>query len=103
MPSVTDTTVPCVRASAPISSVAIRLLMSSLISEGFSCMGLPRVVLLNAGWWPAVEWITRVSSAQPVGHGVELRLHRSVDHGIADGDARAANQRRLDFDAGLDL
>ena len=38
MPSDTDTTVPCVRTSAPVSRFWILLLMSSLISEGFNCM-----------------------------------------------------------------
>ena len=41
MPSVTDTTVPCVRICAPASRFWIRLLMSSQISEGLSCMTAP--------------------------------------------------------------
>ncbi len=38
MPSVTETTVPWVRTSAPVSRFWILVLMSSLISEGFNCM-----------------------------------------------------------------
>ena len=38
MPSVTETTVPWVRTSRAVSRFWIRDLISSLISEGFSCM-----------------------------------------------------------------
>jgi hypothetical protein len=41
MPSVTETTVPCVRTSAPVSRFWIFARMSSLISEGFSCIVTP--------------------------------------------------------------
>jgi F-type H+-transporting ATPase subunit alpha len=41
MPSVTDTTVPCVRICAPASMFWIRFLMSSEISEGLSCITAP--------------------------------------------------------------
>ena len=40
MPSVTDTTVPCVRTSAPMSRFWIVIWMSSLISDGFNCMDI---------------------------------------------------------------
>ena len=43
MPSVTETTVPCVRICAPASRFWIRLLISSLISEGLSCMAPKRL------------------------------------------------------------
>jgi len=41
MPSVTDTTVPWVRMRAPASRFWMRLLMSSEISDGLSCMNAP--------------------------------------------------------------
>src|SRR6185437_138760 len=85
MPSVTDTTVPCVRTSAPVSRFWMRALMISLISEGLSCM----VVFLWLG-------------AKLRAHRSELRLYRSVDHRVADGDARAADQARVDGDRRLD-
>ena len=42
MPSDSETTVPCVRTSAPVSRFWILLLISSLISDGFNCMFFPR-------------------------------------------------------------
>ena len=38
MPSVTETTVPSLRMSAETASPSMRLLISSEISAGFSCM-----------------------------------------------------------------
>src|SRR5512135_1640913 len=86
MPSVTDTTVPWVRTSAPMSRFWIRDLMISLISEGFSCM----MCSLSLG-------------AKLHRHGAELRLHRSVDHRVADRHARPADQLGVDGHGRLDL
>src|SRR5487761_2184803 len=86
MPSVTDTTVPWVRTSAPMSRFWMRALMISLISEGFSCM----MCSLSLG-------------AKLRRHRGELRLHRPVDHRVADRHARSADQLGVDADGHLDL
>src|SRR5579872_2099434 len=85
MPSVTDTTVPCVRTSAPVSRFWIRERMSSLISDGLSCM--------ERSW----------SGAKSRAHRRKLRLHRSVEHRVAYGNSRAADQVAIDGYARLDL
>ena len=56
MPSVSETTVPCVRFSAPTSRFWIRDLMSSPISAGFSCMTI-------SSWFP-VRPAANASSAR---------------------------------------
>src|SRR5205085_11964407 len=92
MPSVTEITVPCVRASTVPPRFWIRLLMSSLISEGLSCMdGLLGVLC------------SRALAGQGGGHGVEAPAHGRVDHLVADDDARTADQLRIDLDLRRDL
>src|SRR5689334_23363389 len=77
MPSVTDTTVPWVRTSAESARFWMRLLMSSLISEGLSCcmIAFPGLLVSQCG-----------------GHGRELAAHRAVYHFIADLHPHAADQ-----------
>src|SRR5438552_4508984 len=38
-----------------------------------------------------------------VRHRLKLALDRSIDHGVADHDLRAADERLIDADGGLDL
>src|SRR5437667_2376091 len=101
MPSLSDTTVPCVRTSAPVSRFWILLLMSSLISDGFNCM----IFLLRLPW--AVNGRARranwVSGSQMVRHRLQLAGHRAVDHRVADDDLGPADKRCVDADGGLDL
>src|SRR4051794_11948564 len=87
MPSETDTTVPCVRTSAPMSRFWIRVRMRSLISDGFNCM---MSVLVSR----ADDERRRRSalSAQVLRHRRELGLDRAVDDGVADDDACTADQ-----------
>src|SRR5690242_13558938 len=99
MPSVSDTTVPCVRTSAPVSRFRILLLMSSLISDGFNCMAFPS--RRDRGFLPP-DAADVGSGSQMVRHRLELALDRAVDHRIADGDPGPADQRAVDADGGLD-
>src|SRR5665213_1558480 len=100
MPSVTDTTVPCVRSCVPVSRFSILDLMSSLISDGFNCMVAScRMRLLDSR---ARFYSIRRSGGQFVRHHGKLALYGAVDHAIADGDARAADQRRVDTHLRLD-
>src|SRR5215510_7779078 len=84
MPSVTETTVPWVRICAPASRFWMRLLISSEISEGFSCMTAPLCLQC------------RLERA-------ELRARRAVDHFVADDHLHATDQRLVDADPGLHL
>src|SRR5512135_391182 len=86
MPSVTDTTVPSVRISAPVSSFWIRLLISSDISDGLSCMRIP--------------WLLNLQCAL---ERAELRAHGSVNNLVADHDTYAADQLLVQVHAGADL
>ena len=58
MPSEIDTTVPCVRTSAPVSRCWIFALISSLISDGLSCMSSR----LRNGVMPATARPSRAGS-----------------------------------------
>src|SRR6266567_3613457 len=101
MPSLSDTTVPCVRTSAPVSRFWILLLMSSLISDGFNCM-----IFLCACRGPSTAARAApigVSGSQMVRHRLQLAGHRAVDHRIADDDLGPADKRCVDADGGLDL
>src|SRR2546427_3037173 len=87
MPSVTVTTVPCVRTSADSERFRILLRISSLISDGFSCCMLAPGSFLRF---------------QRRGHLFELAAHRAIDHFVAGGDAHAADQLLVHGDARLD-
>src|SRR6266571_1887532 len=87
MPSVTVTTVPCVRTSADSERFCILLRISSLISDGFSCCIFAPIAL---------------SRLQGRGHLFELAAHRTIDHFVAGGDAHAADQLLVHGDARLD-
>src|SRR5687767_12601588 len=88
MPSVTDTTVPWVRMRAPASRFWMRLLISSEISEGLSCIKLLSVLLL------CLE--CRLERA-------ELRARRGVDHLVAEDDPHPGDEILLDLEFGLHL
>src|SRR5713101_10036688 len=87
MPSVTVTTVPCVRTSDDSERFCILLRIRSLISDGFSCCML------------APSYSLRF---QRRGHLFEPAAHRAVDHFVAGGDAHAADQLLVHGDARLD-
>src|SRR5882724_1687687 len=99
MPSVIDTTVPCVRTCAPVSRFWIFARMSSLISEGLSCIGF---LVAFAGIGRAAT-VNRKSTAQLRSHRIESCLHGAVKNGVADRNARAADQLRIDCHGRLDL
>src|SRR5664279_3354169 len=89
MPSVTDTTVPSLRMLAETASPSMRLLISSEISAGFSCMSGPS--LCSSG--------RLVETQDDFSGGGQRRLHlleagadRGVEHLVADDDANAADQ-----------
>src|SRR3982750_1493321 len=79
IPSVTEMTVPCVRDSVVAPRFWMRLLMSSLISDGLSC-------------------ILRLLTNECARHRVEFSANGRVDHFVADHDLDAADQRRIDAD-----
>src|SRR5882672_9299299 len=89
MPSVTVTTVPCVRTSAESARLWILLRIRSLISDGFSCCMLSPLAC-------------RSSAFQRGGHVFELAAHRAVDYFVAGRDAHAADQLLVQGNARLD-
>src|SRR6266568_2784355 len=120
MPSVTVTTVPCVRMSAESVRLWIRLRIRSLISDGLSCCIVAPVALSSRGRSPRdlyqhgakgdpslalgmTNVILRIHSSrlQRRGHVGELAAHRAVDHFVADDDAHAADQLLVHGDARL--
>src|SRR5437773_6961478 len=120
MPSVTVTTVPCVRTSADSERFCILLRISSLISDGFSCcIFAPIALSLSAAKnllllcfsksrsfasLRMTNVIPRIHTSrfQRRGHLFELAAHRTIDHFVAGGDAHAANQLLVHGDARLD-
>src|SRR3989338_469531 len=80
MPSETETIVPSLRASDEVSRLAMRCLMISLISAGFSCC-----MVGSSGIQGARQLV------QPAAHG-------SVDNQVAEADDNAAHQRRIHID-----
>src|SRR4051812_14310726 len=84
MPSVTETTVPCVRICTPASRFWIRPLMSSEISDGFNCIECS--LTFQCGLERA-----------------ELRARRAVDDLVAQHDLHAADQLAIDIDRGAHL
>ena len=84
MPSVTDTTVPCVR------DLRARVQVLDLGLDQFADFG--RVQLHGVSQPLADEGRPSSEHAVAFVHRGELALHRAVDHGVADRDARAADQ-----------
>src|SRR5919106_3027276 len=84
MPSVTETTVPWVRMRAPASRFWMRLLISSEISEGLSCI---RMLL----------------SFQRGLERAELRSRRAVDDLVAEHDLHPGNEIFINVDFGSHL
>src|SRR5512143_2099365 len=105
MPSVTETTVPWFLMSAETPRPSMRLLISSEISAGLSCMFSSRAGVRPAGlmlcwfaWrplWP--------SSRQRQPHLLQARAHRRVEHLVAHDHADAADQLGVDHHAGVEL
>src|SRR5438093_5701940 len=89
MPSVTETTVPWLRMSVDGCRPSMRLLISSEISAGFSCM----TSLLGAP----------PSGGQSDLHLLQAGLHRGVEHLVADHDANATDQFGIDLDRRVEL
>src|SRR4051794_10109880 len=84
MPSVTDTTVPWVRICAVASMFWMRLLMSSEISDGLSCI------------WCSLCFQCGLQRRQ-------LRARRAVDDLVADDDLDSADQGFVHADLGAHL
>src|SRR5690606_33508898 len=83
MPSVTDTTVPWVRMSAEAPRPSMRLLSSSLISEGLSCILTPGILFI----WPCASGSQRIPQAGQLG------FYGSIEYLVAYRHAHAADQR----------
>src|SRR5512138_3356256 len=84
MPSVTEITVPWVRICAPASRFWMRLLISSEISEGFSCIGC------------SLSFQCRLERA-------ELRARRAVDDLVAQHHLDAADELLVELHFRLHL
>src|SRR6266536_2061011 len=93
MPSVTVTTVPCVRTSAESARLWILPRIRSLISDGLSCCmpGPLELVIL----------LIHPSAFQRGGHVFQPAAHRGVDDFVADGDAHAPDQLLVQGDVRL--
>src|SRR6266568_3549583 len=93
MPSVTVTTVPCVRTSAESARLWILPRIRSLISDGLSCRmpGPLELVIL----------LIHSSAFQRGGHVFQPAAHRGVDDFVADGDAHAPDQLLVQGDVRL--
>src|SRR4051812_8418311 len=85
MPSVTEITVPWLRMSALEARPSIRLLISSLISAGLSCMTRSLCAWVGGSGW------TR-SGGQRDFHLFETGLDGGVEHLVADHHADAADE-----------
>src|SRR5690606_24223961 len=83
MPSLTDTTVPWVRMSAEAPRPSMRLLSSSLISEGLSCILTPGILFI----WPCA------SGSQRIPRAGQLGFYGSIEYLVACRHALAADQR----------
>src|SRR5205085_5188470 len=94
MPSVTDSTVPWLRMSALAARPSIRLLISSEISAGLSCMTLSFV---------CVQASSRVSGGEGDFHLFQAGLDRGVQHLVAHHHADAADQRRVFLHGEIEL
>src|SRR3990172_139264 len=79
MPSVRPTSVPSLRASACGANFSMRARISSLISDGLSCIVVPL--------------LTGQRQAQPF----ELAAHRTVDHEIPGADHGTADEPGIGF------
>src|SRR5690606_3611862 len=92
IPSVTETTVPCVRTSVDAPRPSIRAFSSSLISDGLSCMfQTPESCYLAS------------SGGQRIAHARQLGLHRSVKYLVTHDHAHTADQIGIHGDGRLEL
>src|SRR5690606_29760674 len=108
IPSDTEVTEPSLRDSADSLTFSMRVLISSLISDGLSW-----VVAIFFSWLGGSDPpsrsadIVRPRVAFSVGQcalePLELALERTIDHHVARIDHRAADQRRINRRLDLDL
>src|SRR5690606_25372725 len=109
MPSATEVTVPSLRASADRPTFSMRVLISSLISDGLSCVVAMFVSNVGRAWarhhgrrarGPPGEC---QSVCECVLHALQLAAQRAVDDGVAGVDHRTADQALVDRGLDLDL
>src|SRR5690606_19984163 len=115
MPSDTEVTVPSLRASAASLTFSMRLLISSLISEGLSwVLAISGSSVRASGWCAVSGSCGGVASggcrprrpcllAQCRLQARELAAQRAVDDDVAGADHRAADQRGVDRGIDFDL
>src|ERR1700689_1275067 len=84
MPSVTDTTMPMLRASAADWKRSMRCLIRSLISDGL--MDIRRILAKNSS-----------GAAHRRAQSLDAAAQRAVDHEIPVAHDRAADQRLVDL------
>src|SRR6218665_1967780 len=96
MPSVTETTVPWLRMSALTPRPSMRLLISSEISAGLSCM-----TLSFFQYWETPS--QTASGGERSFHLFQAGLDRGVQHLVTDHGTDAADQRGIDLDPGRQL
>src|SRR6478609_5711354 len=92
MPSVTDSTVPWLRMSALEARPSIRLLISSLISAGLSCMTRS-----------LCPWGGDGLRRQRDFHLIQAGLDGGVEHLVADHHANAADEGRVFLHGDIEL
>src|SRR6478735_9146646 len=94
MPSVTDTTVPSLRMFALTPRPSMRLLISSEISAGLSCMTLSFFLC---------KGLAASGGCQRNFHLFKARFDGGVEHFVTDHHTNAADQRRVLLDRELQL
>src|SRR5574343_1124290 len=107
IPSVTETTVPWLRMSAWAARPSMRLLISSEISAGLSCIafsesaagGLRRLPVDM----PVGGCLTPCSVGQRDLLLLQARLDRGVEHLVAHDHAHTADERLIDLHRGVEL
>src|SRR6185312_7506956 len=102
MPSDTLVSVPSLRVSAESLNCSMRLLISSLISEGLSVVAM-MFFLLRTPPAAAPPFNSRESVGQRGFEFGEAALQRAIDHGFAGVDHRTAQHRRVDAAFELDV
>src|SRR5574343_243673 len=107
MPSVTETTVPWLRMSAWAPRPSMRLLISSEISAGLSCIAFSESAAAGANRlpvdMPVGGCLTPCSVGQRDLHLRQARLDRGVEHLVAHDHAHTADERLIDLHRGVEL
>ena len=99
IPSVTEMTVPWLRISVCADKPWMRLLMSSEISAGLSCMTL--FPFLSFFGWAC--WAGSRSLGQRNFHLFETGPHRGVEHQVANHHTNAPDEFGLDGEAEVEF